>query len=144
MFGTTHLGWVGLNGYFFSFEQSPFAVSFFFFQVMFCGTATTIFSGAVAERMPFSAYLIVASLLSMLIYPVFGHWAWNGLETGTLTGWLGRRGFVDFAGSTVFTAWAAGWRLPRSWSSAREPAVFPETVHPGKLRPSTSRSPSLV
>ncbi len=82
--------------------------AFFFFQAMFCGTATTIFSGAVAERMRFSAYLLVALFFSLCVYPVFGHLAWNGLETGTLNGWLGRQGFVDFAGSMVVHG-VGGW-----------------------------------
>jgi Amt family ammonium transporter len=82
--------------------------AFFFFQAMFCGTATTIFSGAVAERMRFSAYLIVAFFFSLFVYPVFGHWAWNGLDSGQMTGWLGKMGFVDFAGSMVVHG-VGGW-----------------------------------
>jgi Amt family ammonium transporter len=82
--------------------------AFFFFQAMFCGTATTIFSGAVAERMRFSAYLVVALFFSVFVYPVFGHWTWNGLDTGILTGWLGAMGFVDFAGSMVVHG-VGGW-----------------------------------
>lgn len=74
-----------------SFHLSPF----FLFQTMFCGTATTIFSGAVAERMKFSSYLIIAVLLSVFIYPVFGHWVWNGIDTGNMTGWLGAAGFIN-------------------------------------------------
>ncbi|WP_319525166.1 ammonium transporter [uncultured Desulfosarcina sp.] len=101
MFGFTQSGLFGGTGFFFSFDQGAFPTAFFFFQVMFCGTATTIFSGAVAERMKFSSYLVIAGLLAVCVYPVFGHWAWNGLETGEMTGWLGSRGFVDFAGSTV-------------------------------------------
>ncbi len=78
--------------------------AFFFFQAMFCGTATTIFSGAVAERMRFSAYLVVAFFFSLFVYPVFGHWAWNGLDTGLLTGWLGAMGFVDLPAQWSYTA----------------------------------------
>ena len=84
------------------------SAAFFFFQAMFCGTATTIFSGAVAERMRFSAYLIVALFFSVFVYPVFGHWAWNGLDTGQLSGWLGKLGFIDFAGSMVVHG-VGGW-----------------------------------
>ena len=108
MFGSTGMGWIGTSQFFFSFDQGAFPAAFFFFQVMFCGTATTIFSGAVAERMPFSAYLTVAGILSVAVYPVFGHWAWNGIDTGGLGGWLGRKGFVDFAGSTVVHS-VGGW-----------------------------------
>lgn len=69
---------------------------FFIFQVVFAGTAATIVSGAVAERMKFVSYLIVSFAMSALIYPVVGHWIWGG-------GWLGSRAvpFHDFAGSTV-------------------------------------------
>jgi Amt family ammonium transporter len=89
-------------------DATGFKAAFFFFQIMFCGTATTIFSGAVAERMRFSSYLIVALIFSLFVYPVFGHWAWNGLDSGRLTGWLGEMGFVDFAGSMVVHG-VGGW-----------------------------------
>jgi Amt family ammonium transporter len=74
---------------------------------MFCGTATTIASGAVAERMKFSGYLIGAILLASIIYPIFGHWTWGGLLGGD-KGWLGEMGFIDFAGSTVVHS-VGGW-----------------------------------
>ena len=108
MFGRSLGGWIGGSGFFFTTEMDPFIAAFFLFQAMFCGTATTIVSGAVAERMKFSAYLIVASLVSGLIYPLYGHWAWNGAEAGDFAGWLGHLGFVDFAGSTVVHS-VGGW-----------------------------------
>lgn len=74
---------------------------------MFCATAATIVSGAVAERMPFLAYLVLTLFVSTIIYPVFGHWAWGGAYTGD-DGWLAAWGFVDFAGSTVVHS-AGGW-----------------------------------
>lgn len=58
--------------------------------------------------MRFRAYIAVAVIVSALIYPLFGHWAWNGLEKNVFTGWLGRLGFRDFAGSTVVHS-LAGW-----------------------------------
>ncbi|MGM9786704.1 MAG: ammonium transporter [Candidatus Cryptobacteroides sp.] len=64
------------------------------FQTMFCATASTIVSGAMAERTKFSAYIIISILVSLLVYPVEGHWAWGG-------GWLSKLGFHDFAGSAV-------------------------------------------
>ncbi len=67
----------------------------FFFQAMFAATAVTIVSGAVAERIKFNAYIIVSIVVTSLIYPVFGHWAWSD------DGWLKALGFADFAGSTV-------------------------------------------
>ncbi len=84
--------------------------AFFFYQIMFSNTAVVILSGATSERMRFETYLILSIFTSALIYPVFGHWAWNGLDGSELHGWLGRQGFVDFAGSTVVHsvgAWAA-------------------------------------
>ncbi len=83
-------------------------IVFFIFQVMFCGTAVTILSGALAERLRFGGYLVLTLLVAGLIYPLFGHWAWNGLELGQRTGALGQRGFVDFAGSTVVHS-IGGW-----------------------------------
>ncbi|MGK7902952.1 MAG: ammonium transporter [Hormoscilla sp.] len=101
MFGPSLWGWIGSAGFVLHIESNSELAAFFLFQAMFCGTATTIVSGAVAERMKFAAYLLVAGLVSSLIYPIFGHWVWNGALSGSLTGWLGKMGFVDFAGSTV-------------------------------------------
>ncbi|WP_161630996.1 ammonium transporter [Niveispirillum irakense] len=81
---------------------------FLLFQMMFCGTATTIVSGAVAERMGYGAYIMVSALLSALIYPIFGHWAWGGLAGPESQGWLAALGFLDFAGSTVVHS-VGGW-----------------------------------
>jgi Amt family ammonium transporter len=109
MFGTTEGGWVGTSGFFPSVGHGdPYDSAFFLFQAMFCGTATTIVSGAVAERMRLSGYMVVAVILSGFIYTVHGHWAWAGLASGEAVGWLGARGFVDFAGSTVVHS-VGGW-----------------------------------
>jgi len=94
MFGSDHSGLFGTSH--FMIDGTDFSQSaFFFFQAMFATTSATIVSGAVAERMKFSGYIITAIIVTSLIYPLFGHWAWgNG-------GWLREMGFVDFAGSTV-------------------------------------------
>jgi ammonium transporter len=107
MFGASWAGWLGTSHFSLDIDTAWQAV-FFFFQAMFCGTAVTILAGAVAERMRFSAYVLSVVLVSGLIYPVYGHWAWNGLEQGVSTGWLGAWGFVDFAGSTVVHS-IGGW-----------------------------------
>ncbi len=73
----------------------------FFFQLVFAGTAATIVSGAVAERIKFVSFLIFSLLLVGIAYPVTGHWIWGG-------GWLYKLGFFDFAGSTVVHA-MGGW-----------------------------------
>jgi Amt family ammonium transporter len=108
MFGATSAGWFGHLAFFGDSQLDPGTATFFVFEVMFCGTATTIVSGAVAERMRFGGYLMVAAVLSGLIYTVFGHWAWNGLDGSPTLGWLRELGFVDFAGSTVVHG-VAGW-----------------------------------
>jgi len=95
MFGSSVGGWFGTSDFFFSDSHAPFDIMFFLFQMMFAGTAATIVSGAVAERMHFSGYLIISVVIAALIYPLVGHWIWNG------DGWLAQRGFIDFAGSTV-------------------------------------------
>lgn len=68
--------------------------AFIIFQTVFCATAATIVSGAMAERTKFSAYCIYSLIISLLIYPISGHWIWGG-------GWLSQLGFHDFAGSTA-------------------------------------------
>jgi ammonium transporter, Amt family len=75
----------------------------FFFQLVFAGTAATIVSGAVAERIKFVDFLIFSLLLVGIIYPITGHWIWGG-------GWLSTMAtpFKDFAGSTVVHT-CGGW-----------------------------------
>jgi Amt family ammonium transporter len=66
--------------------------AYFIFQTVFCATAATIVSGAMAERTDFKAYCIYSAIISLVVYPVSGHWIWGG-------GWLAEMGFHDFAGS---------------------------------------------
>lgn len=109
MFGATNGGWVGVTWFALDFgETTMWTAVFFIFQVMFCGTAVTILSGAVAERLRFYAYILLTTLVAGLIYPLFGHWVWNGLEAGGRSGWLGELGFIDFAGSSVVHS-VGGW-----------------------------------
>ncbi|MFM6195315.1 MAG: ammonium transporter [Planktothrix sp.] len=108
MFSQTPTGGIDPQAFFFDTTSSPEKAAFFLFETMFCSTATTIVSGASAERMKFGSYLLVAALTSGIIYPIFGRWAWNGIETNDLTGWLGELGFVDVAGSTVVHS-IGGW-----------------------------------
>ncbi|WP_297235270.1 ammonium transporter [uncultured Flavonifractor sp.] len=68
--------------------------AFFLFQTVFCATAATIVSGAMAERTKFISYCIYSLMISALVYPISGHWIWGG-------GWLSQLGFHDFAGSTA-------------------------------------------
>ncbi len=101
MFGASHAGWIGTSGFFLSVDgKNSVLVTTFLFQAMFCATAATIVSGAVAGRMRFFAYIVTTLIVSGLVYPIFGHWAWGGAGGGT-QGWLAARGFVDFAGCTV-------------------------------------------
>lgn len=76
-------------------------IVFFLFQMMFAATCATIVSGAVAERIKYSAYVIISAVLVALIYPTVAHWVWGG-------GWLSGIGFIDFAGSTVVHS-VGGW-----------------------------------
>lgn len=83
-----------------SWTQVPFWAKFFF-QLVFAGTAATIVSGAVAERIKFLSFLIFSFVLVAFMYPLTGHWIWGG-------GWLASLGFWDFAGSTVVHS-VGGW-----------------------------------
>ena len=73
----------------------------FFFQLVFAGTAATIVSGAVAERIKYFSFIVFSFVITGLIYPVVGHWIWGG-------GWLAQKGFLDFAGSTQVHS-IGGW-----------------------------------
>jgi ammonium transporter len=109
MFGPTFAGWFGTGGFALSFDETnAWPTVFFTFQVMFCGTAVTILSGAVAERLRFGAYLFLALWVAGFTYPIFGHWAWAGIDVGESFGWLAKLGFIDFAGSTVVHS-VGGW-----------------------------------
>ncbi|MBH0238238.1 ammonium transporter [Methylobrevis albus] len=107
MFGSTHLGLIG-QGPWLASGTNGYTTAFIYFQVMFCSTAATIVSGAVAERITFVAYLCFALLLAGFVYPVFGHWAWGSGPAGEGAGWLKALGFRDFAGSTVVHS-VGGW-----------------------------------
>ncbi len=113
MFGTNPTGWFGTDGFFlsdFARDADKWLYAFWIFQAVFAATAATIVSGGMAERTKFSAYLIYSAVISAVIYPVFGSWAWGSLHHGN--GWLETLGFIDFAGSTVVHSvggWAALW-----------------------------------
>ena len=95
--GTSHLWILGNVDLSFYDNTLTSAVPFwgkFFFELVFCGTAATIVSGAVAERVKYVSFIIFSFILTLLIYPMIGHWIWGG-------GWLAQMGFHDFAGSTA-------------------------------------------
>ena len=119
MFGDGN-GFIGLHGFFLrGADNSPLTGSLyngvfqslswvsvplfakFFFQLAFAGTAATIVSGAVAERIKFSAFVLFSLILVAVPYSITGHWIWGG-------GWLSGFGFYDFAGSTAVHM-VGGW-----------------------------------
>lgn len=108
MFGASANGWIGSTQFFLSLDNGSWTSTFFLFEIMFCATAVTIVSGATAERLRFRSYIIISIILSGMIYPIFGHWAWNGFQSGRASGWLGQIGFIDFAGATVVHS-VGGW-----------------------------------
>lgn len=109
MYGTSAGGWVGTNGFFLVGLDQPDEFARVLFQAMFAGTAVTIVSGAVAERMRFSAYLIFAACVSFFIYPIAGHWVWGE------NGWLAQRGFIDFAGAILVHGFGGTLALVGAW-----------------------------
>ena len=92
MFGDSAGGFIGISGFAL---QGVDDIAFFVFQAMFVATCATIISGAVAERTNIMAYMALVVAMTLFIYPVVGHWIWQG------DGWLTALGFTDFAGSTV-------------------------------------------
>ena len=77
----------------YQFESLP-TWCFVIFQTVFCATSATIVSGSMAERTNFKAYCLYSAMISLIVYPISGHWIWGG-------GWLSQLGFHDFAGSTA-------------------------------------------
>ncbi|MDD5066641.1 MAG: ammonium transporter [bacterium] len=106
MYGASKAGLFGTDNFFLN-KANPGSVdglweyASWLFQVVFAATAATIVSGAMAERTKFTAYLIYSFIISLIIYPVSGHWIWGG-------GWLSKLGMIDFAGSTVVHS-VGGW-----------------------------------
>lgn len=95
--GTALFGWIDpmiMGDYSHILPEGVPLWAFAIFQTVFCATSATIVSGAMAERTKFSAYCIYSAAISLIIYPVSGHWIWGG-------GWLAQLGFHDFAGSTA-------------------------------------------
>ncbi len=102
MFGKSPHGYFGWDSELFMFDKiSDWSFTFFVFQLVFCGTAATIISGAAAERMKIEGYMFAAVMTGLLIYPVAGHWAWGNLLNDSNQPLLASWGFIDFAGSTV-------------------------------------------
>lgn len=104
MYGDSIGGIIGIPDLFFmsdGFGDNYSDYADLFFQTVFCATAATIVSGAVAERTEFKSYLIFTIVVSVLIYPISGHWTWGG-------GWLSQLGFHDFAGSSIVHS-VGGW-----------------------------------
>jgi Amt family ammonium transporter len=110
MFGDNTNPLFGTKGWFFdgtdqqmfkSLKSDVPKSALFFFELVFAGIAATIFTGAVAERIKFIAFLTFSFLLIAICYPITGHWIWGG-------GWLSKLGFYDFAGSTVVHS-VGGW-----------------------------------
>jgi Amt family ammonium transporter len=92
MFGDSAGGFIGTNGFFLTGRED---IDFFIFQAMFAATSITIISGAVAERIKILSFIMITVAMSIIVYPIIGHWVWSG------DGWLAQLGFTDFAGSTV-------------------------------------------
>ena len=108
----------------------------FFFQLVFAGTAATIVSGAVAERIKYLSFIVFSFLLIAFVYPITGHWIWGA-------GWLASAGFWDFAGSTVVHSvggWAAlsgililGPRLGKYGKDGKVNAIPPHSFTSGVI-----------
>lgn len=97
MYGDSIGGFIGMPDLFFmsdGFGDNYSDYADLFFQTVFAATAATIVSGAMAERTEFKAYLIFSIVITVIIYPISGHWTWGG-------GWLSQLGFHDFAGSSI-------------------------------------------
>ena len=92
LFGEDLVGIIGKPGFDIFSDYANFPFSDFVFNLVFCATAATIVSGAMAERTKFLSYCIYSLMISLVVYPVSGHWIWGG-------GFISQMGFHDFAGS---------------------------------------------
>ncbi len=103
MFGSVTDAWglIGTDNFMMS-DGNSWDYMVMTYQMLFAATAATIVSGALAERIRFGAYVLVAILITAVVYPIFGCWVWNE------GGWLNKLGFIDFAGSSVVHS-LGGW-----------------------------------
>ena len=109
MYGTSVSGLFGNKFFFFTTKVAGYQ-TYFVFQAMFVATAATIISGAVAERLKFFSYVIITFFASGFFYPIVGHWSWafNFDNPTEKFGWLGKLGYLDFAGASVVHS-VGGW-----------------------------------
>jgi len=134
MYGASAAGIIGTDQFFLR-GADGIVYRDWMFQVVFAATAATIVSGAMAERTKYTGYILYSVVISAIIYPISGHWIWNG-------GWLAELGFHDFAGSTVVHsvgAWAAlvgAWILgPRKGKYVRLNGEISVKAIPGHNMP---------
>jgi Amt family ammonium transporter len=112
-FGASNGFWLGIDtSFLFLAELDAWGLAFFTFQVMFCGTAATIVSGAVAERMPLRAYVLGSIVVAAFIYPVFVHWAWGNRSFESESAFLAIWALSILPAPRSSTAPAPGWRWP--------------------------------
>ena len=107
MYGLDHAGIIGFSGFFLKGDLSHLDIkipvyAYWLFQAAFAIAMATIVSGAVAERMRFTPYILFSLVATVVIYPVAGHWVWSS------GGWLNKLGMLDFAGSAVVHS-LGGW-----------------------------------
>lgn len=101
MFGTSAAGVIGTDLFLGLDFSDGYTFVFFIFQLAFAGTALTIVSGAMSGRTAIAPYFMASLVTAMIVYPIFGHWAWGNLLNTANSPWLASMGFMDFAGSTV-------------------------------------------
>ncbi len=129
-------GFLGLPNYGIFTDFSNFPWHIFVFNLVFCATAATIVSGAMAERTKFLTYCIYSGIISLVIYPIEAHWIWGG-------GWLAQLGFIDFAGSTaihmvggitaLIGAWMLGPRIGKFSKDGKPKAILGHSMTLGAL-----------
>lgn len=139
MFGSSSSGLIGSSLFAPTPETMPeeFKLEFFLFQLAFAGTAATIVSGAISERSALSSYLFASVIISVVIYPLFGHWAWGALYLPGNQPWLANMGFHDFAGGTVVHSIGAWVALVGVWRIGPRVGRFdPEVEASGRFHPS--------
>ncbi len=138
MFGTSAQGWVGLSSFWLSPASSepgqapafPFA-DFALYQTGFVMLAALIVYSAVGRQLSATSHLLLALFVSVIVIPIFGHWAWSGMFLPGNKGWLEAVGFVDSAGSTTINAvagWFAFFMVWKLGQQTRDPIMHDKTA----------------
>ncbi|MEP6343287.1 MAG: response regulator [Maricaulaceae bacterium] len=141
MYGSSYGGYIGVGRVKDALQDQTRLPELLIFNLALCSIAATIVSGAIAERMKISAYLISTAIIALFVYPIFGHWAWGSTIITSNVAFLANMGFVDHAGGVVIHTLGAFYAFAAVLTLGPRQGRFDEN---GKVNPISGSSPVLA